>query len=295
MRRSRTSVLVLGLALPALAACGGSGGGGGGGGPPSAVVVHVATSGTIAGDATRLSHPWLNGDPDARLMVTHVINPGGGSVTVQNRDPIGVRYVGVFGQWEIFNLNGAPMEPDASFFVTVLEDTESIVHTALPGNIAAHQTEISSAGGDPAAVLFVTQFAGAPDSPGYTVNPHNVGVYFTGAAWRIFNQDFAPMPEGARFFVAVDPPSGDAYTHVTTAPSVGGSLSQWTYLDHAMLNDNPEAVFHVTAHWDPPGPGHGYNDHPLGVVYNYFLGRWAIVNVDDGEMLVDRAFNVWIQ
>jgi hypothetical protein len=295
MRRCRLLVLAPALLFPVLAACGGSGGGGDGGSaaPPAGSFVHTAV--TIDGAATPLSNPSLDGNASARLMVTHLLNSGPLSI-VQNRHPIGVRYEASLGQWEIFNLDGAPMEPDASFFVTVLAVGDSSLHAATPGNVEGNVTRLSLPGadGDPGAKLFLTPYAGSIGSPDYTANPHHVGVYFGAGTWRIFNQDRDPMTLGARFFVVVREIARDTYTHRTTAASIGGPLDQGTYLDHPMLNDTPGAVLHVTAHWNPPGTPGTYNDHPIGVLYDFSVGRWAVVNADDGEMVENCSFNVWI-
>jgi len=65
-----------------------------------------------------------------------------------------------------------------------------------------------------------------------------------------------------------------------------------TYLDHPVINDNPEAVLHVTQDWNPERGGESYNDHPIGVWYDSDARRWAIVNLDLAEIPVGADFNV---
>jgi hypothetical protein len=53
---------------------------------------------------------------------------------------------------------------------------------------------------DPRARLLVTQRWSAASA---VFNPHNVGVYYTGGGWRVFNEDGAAMPNNVEFNVAV--------------------------------------------------------------------------------------------
>ena len=78
--------------------------------------VHTATPYNISNDTTFIDDPNLNGQPGARVFVTQNYNPGGiGGVA----DPhtVGVYYTST--QWAIFNEDGAPMPPQASFNVMV--------------------------------------------------------------------------------------------------------------------------------------------------------------------------------
>jgi hypothetical protein len=74
---------------------------------------------SINGDSTIIDDPTLNGQPSAKLFVTHVFYPNGGSVTTDDHT-IGVWYNTYVGRWEIFNEDGAVMPTGASFEYTVL-------------------------------------------------------------------------------------------------------------------------------------------------------------------------------
>ena len=69
-------------------------------------------------------------------------------------------------------------------------------------------------------------------------------------------------------------------------------LGNWTYLDHPLINDNPNAILYVTQNWNPGGEGGGYNDHPIGVWYHTDRSKWAIFNEDRAAMPVGADFNV---
>jgi hypothetical protein len=297
MRRSVVVVVAL-SGLLGTAGCGGGGGGGGGGDSgPTEVFLHTSGPDTLMGAGTQISHPWIDDNPAARLAVTHVLNPGGGAFTVVNPHPIGVRYVGVWGRWEIFNEDGVLMDPGVSFFVRILEGAAQFLHTALPENTTGNRTTIAhpEIDGDSGAKVFVTQYAGAPDSLGYVENPAEVGVYYTSGTWRIFNQDLADMPLGANFFVSFQPLGRLVFTHDATAPTLGGPGGRRTFMSHPSLDGLPDLAVLVTQNWNPGGTAGVYNDHPIGVFYDAPSGLWAIENVDGGAIPVGASFNVWIQ
>jgi len=123
------------------------------------------------------------------------------------------------------------------------------VHRAAFQHIVANSTYIDHplTTGNPDAILLVTQLQ---DSGSDAVdNARPVGVWYganRGGEWAIFNQDLAPMPEGATFnVVASEEPSevsgtvgvnGSVSVH-RAAPSNNAEGS--TYVDHPSLTKAP--------------------------------------------------------
>src|SRR5215213_6786334 len=59
----------------------------------------------------------------------------------------------------------------------------------------------------------------------------------------------------------------------------------WTYIDHPLVNDNPDAILYVMPNYNPHGEKHApHEPHPIGVWYDQNRGRWAIYNVDQAPM-----------
>ena len=85
--------------------------------------------------------------------------------------------------------------------------TPAFIHRATAGNIIGNYTTINHphCNGDPNAILIVTQNWN-PGGVGGTYNNHPVGVFYTGAAWAVFNQDLAAIPPSAAFNVLVIKP-----------------------------------------------------------------------------------------
>ena len=172
------------------------------------------------------------------------------------------------------------------------DETAAFVHRAALQNIVGNSTYIDHplANGNPNAFILITQGSG---SDGDVYDDHPVGVWYDanrGGRWAIFNQDLAPMPEGAAFDVAVlEEPGGAVFVHRATPAN---TVVNGTYLDHPSTNGNLDVVLAVTPNWNPDGGAGTYNDHPVGVRYDADEEKWVILNQDLGPMPEGAAFNV---
>ena len=108
----------------------------------------------------------------------------------------------------------------------------------------------------------------------------------------IFNQDYAVMPEGASFNIWIPSVDTAVFVHFARAVTI---TDNFTYIDHPLTNNNPDAIVFVTQNWNPSGVGNVYNDQPIGVWYSTLAKKWSIFNQDNtSSMPVDAAFNVLI-
>jgi hypothetical protein len=166
-------------------------------GATSCLYRHVSTIDNILGNVTLLDEPALNGHPEAFILVL----PAGGLANPAN---VGVFYDSSRLQWGIFNEDLTAMATNRWF--TVFDDSCAIgLGNRYFFTCGGPQANTCGMGGlvengDPAAKLLVTQRwdAGAP-----VYNPHAIGVYYAAGVWRVFNEDGAAMPLGAKFNVAV--------------------------------------------------------------------------------------------
>jgi len=140
------------------------------------------------------------------------------------------------------------------------------------------------------AILLVAR---SSEAGGGAYDAHRIGVWYDanrGGRWAIFNQDLAPMSEGAAFDVTVlEEPGGDVFVHRAVPDDTVGNE---TFVDHPSTNENPDAFLSVTPNWNPGGGAGTYLDHPVGVRYNADKGKWAILNRDLAPMPEGAAFNV---
>ncbi len=171
----------------------------GGVGAPSCIYTHSSAEDNILANVTFLDVPALNGHPEAFVLVLPFAFPT--AITPAN---VGLYYDSSRSQWGIFNEDLTAMPANRWF--TVYDNTCAI---GL-GNrylFTCNSPELNRCGmgglienGNPAVRLLVTQLWDA-SAPVY--NPHPVGVYYEAGIWKVFNEDLANMPIGAKFNVAV--------------------------------------------------------------------------------------------
>jgi len=253
---------------------------------------HEATAFNTSGNHTLISNPLLNNKPNATVFVTQNWTPAG-EIGVYNRHVVGVWYSISAGRWSIFNQDFAAMPEGASFNVLVSSvDETTIVHVATADNISSQVSQIDDPriNGNPNALLTVSQNWN-PGGVGGVYNAHSIGVWYAGNHWHLFNQDLAPMPENASFNILIPPTDAAAFTHVAT---LANSASQSTYIDHPLLNGNPDAIVFATQNWNPGGVGNIYNDHHISVWYSTSEQKWSIFNQDLAGMPEGAAFNIYV-
>jgi hypothetical protein len=90
-------------------------------------------------------------------------------------------------------------------------------------------------------------------------------------------------------FEVVVPPASQSFVHQAVP---GNTISNSTYLDNPLTNGEPNAALSVTQNWNPGGGSGVYNDHPIGVVYDQDVQKWAIYIRDGTLMPNGAAFNV---
>ena len=174
------------------------------------------------------------------------------------------------------------------------EDTAkgaSFVHRATGGNSRGDYTYLGDPAidGDPDAVVMVPVSA-ARGSGGGAPYGHNVGVWYEAGAqkWAIFNQDRSAVPAGAAFRVVL-PPAPESFVHRAELDITVGNA---TFLNDPLTDGKADAVVSVTQNWNPGGGAGVYNDHPVGVLYDEDVQKWAVYNRDGARMPEGAAFNV---
>jgi len=260
--------------------------------PRSDIFVHTVTaSNKVPFAATYIDNALTNGHPNAIVFTT--LNEACNLNLCQlDSHNIGVFYDG--NKWRIFNQDGWAMLVGNAFNVLVPNpDTSVFVQKATAANIKGSDTIIDYplTNGNPNAKILVTPNYG-PGGVGGIYDDHPIGVKYEGGQWRIFNQDGYLMLDGAAFnvFVPTAGPGVAVFVHSATA---GNSVLDGTFINNALTNGNPNAIILVTPNYTPGGSS-AWEDHPIGVVYNHYIRKWAIFNQDGVDMPVDAAFNVYV-
>lgn len=259
--------------------------------------VHTATASNTNANSTKIQSAegfgawYLQYRPTARVLVTPRLaqtNP------VFNPHPIGVWYDGT--DWNIYNEDGAAMELGAQF--NVRPDGFDIagdnpIHTNTTTNTFLNFSLFNEVFVPWVASTMVTLTHNwnPPEAEGSRVLlPHNLGVWFNGSVWSVFNQDMASMPVNAKFNLRSFGYQGEgAFIHTATSANTSGSF---TTIDNVDTNHQPNAILIVTPNWNPIGAPATYYDVPYGVQWNGT--GWTVRSLDGQSIPLGASFNVYV-
>lgn len=251
---------------------------------------HIALSSTNSANYTTIDNPATNDKPNARLFITHNWNRSGSGV--YNDKVSGLWYKSSANKWTIFDQGSNPIIENSAYDIWVVDAADSMVfqHTARSYNTSSNYTIINhpKLDGKPNAAILVTQIL--IDTAGNTYNDHEIGVWYTGSNWSVFNQDGSAMPDGASFNVMILTDQNSLLHKATT----GNITAAVTYIDNPYLNNNPQAIIYVTQNWNPGGGSGTYNTSKIGTFYSTTQNKWTIYNEDQAAMVENSNYNVYI-
>ncbi len=258
---------------------------------PANFFIHTATADNSVEHITTLDHPLLNGNPDAVLIVTQNFNPSG-SGNVYNDRAIGAYYFG--GLWQLYNENQEAMPENASFNIYIAnENDESFTHVHDADNKGLNETFLDhpQLNNRPDQVVFNTHYW----TPHQVYNPETTyaGYQQSVNRWAIFKEqtdEFNFLPENAAFHVVIPSPLHETFVHEATSSNI---TSNWTAIDHPLLNENPDAIFFAETNWD--GSNYLKNTRSnLGVWYNQSTQKWNVFTQDLSDVNEESKFNILI-
>lgn len=186
--------------------------------------LYTADSAKIAGNTAYIDHVSINGDTNAMVFVNDVWNPEGVK-SAYNTNTIGVYFNKVNKKWTIYNQAFlTPMVKGSSYNIIVPTPASGIttfVHTSTKTNVSLNQTRIDhpDANNNPNAHVFVTQRWNHREGTG-KYNNHEVGVYYNGSRWTIYNQDQIKMDTGVHFNVMIIPNNTASITSQKMSPTM---------------------------------------------------------------------------
>jgi hypothetical protein len=261
-----------------------------GGSLPSPVghsFIHIARPENTLADLTLIDHPLTNNNPNAHLLVTsHWLREG--DFGVFNNNEVGLFYNNAHGKWGVYNESTNPMPSGAAFNIFVADSpTISVQHTSSPENINLNWTLIDDPdlNNQPNLILFANHHFQSER------HPHVTGVWYSGQ-WSIFNQDQMSMVADRTFNIVAASEQNNVFVHVADADNIN---AYWTYIDHPLLNSNPDAIIFVSQIWNPFGAVEGvYNDNPITVWYDPDPEQWAIMNQSLADIPLDAKFSVML-
>lgn len=168
----------------------------------------------------------------------------------------------------------------AMLYILSMDAQTLIEHVATSNNTASHITSIDHAmtNGKADAILIVTQKYGV-------YNDNEIGVWYSGGKWKIFNQNRKAMPKNAMFNILVLPKkTKQSFVHTTTSSNTSGNL---TTLNSPLVNNKPGALVFVSQSYGT------YNISNVGSWYN--ANKWKIYNENtDQKIPIGTKFNVLV-
>ncbi len=251
------------------------------------IFIHKATPESIIDGYTFLNHPLLNGNPDAKLLVTHNWNPSGGAGEWNNKNS-GVFYSFTENKWAIYNEDLSSALPNRSYNVYIAQDDEVFTIASSTITPVSNYLEFDYPGitGNPQAFLGVQTYW----NPNEVVNNTMYGFEYATDTWYIYDETFTGIPQGAAFFVLVSGIGVQNARHISTAGNISVSA---TFVDHPLLNNQPDAIFFVSHIYGSDGASVDVKS-PLGVFYSTSENKWAIFREDGLDMPQNAGFNLFI-
>ena len=253
--------------------------------------VHTATASTIVGNITIIDNPDINGDPTARLLITHNYNPPG-SPGVFNDNISGIRFNNVEQKWVIYNeFDTVDIVEGSSYNIYIAQGDEVFEHIhdapTQPHPFYSY-LDHPELNGDPGKNVVITNYW----NPNGVANQKKYGTFYDEIElkWVLYTENFTNPLNGVAFFVGVEGTNVDAIRHEATPGSIVGNLS---IIDHPLLNNNPEAVVVLTHNWGIAGDSSNVViDKNLGVTYSG--SNWAVHLEDQSAFPEDAKFDIFI-
>lgn len=182
---------------------------------------------------------------------------------------------------------GLPVTEDGGSFIHISSVTTSInnqtfIASEVPASDASPMTD-----SNPAAVIFATHNVSAST----TLQTLPFGVYYNGN-WALFNQDGSTtFPTGVGFNIQVQGKSDSVFVHTATADNIDDAFTQFTIIDHPLLNNDSDAseIISIMPLWQ----GVYFNKH-VGVYFHPGYNRWTIFSEDASPMAEGAMFNVQV-
>ncbi len=129
--------------------------------------------------------------------------------------------------------------------------------------------------------LHVTSNWNPAGAPGI-YNNSNEGIYYETGNWRVFNEDFVSIPDGATFNIIKNSGKSNTFEHTSTGSTAASRINR------SGMDGQSGLIVQASQHWTGI-----YNDNPLGIFY--VSGNWYVNNVNGTAMPVGSNFNIFYQ
>jgi len=208
--------------------------------PGVGVFNHNSSPTILDTNFTILDHPFLNGNPDARLVISRDWSVGNS----YNANPTGVWYNSGPQRWTVFNPSVVPMPANTNFNIHAdLNGAHSFTHLTNAGNLVPGGTlsrlDHPKLNLNPNAKITVTH-----DWRGVYVDSP-LGVKYENGRWHVLREDGMNLAPNLRFNILIGEPN-------TASPpleiaNTGSQITLW--------NHHPLGIIQHSGNLQPPwGP-----------------------------------------
>lgn len=255
------------------------------------IYIHTATEGDFF---TTLNIPELINNPEAKFVVSHTWNPGGGNTGVLNNHPFDV-YLFNGIEWRISNIDDSDIPIGTKFNVFIPDNPDDdFVHIATAENAASpihtliDNPDFNNNNRGPFAVW--TRFY----NPNSVESDSPYGFYYDVTANKrgLYAEDAIAIQQGAAFFILNGGTTEDAnhFSHTAVAANI---INNTTLIDSPALNGNPNATFVFSHYWGSAGSSSEVNVvSQMGTFYNDNEQKWGIFRTDELPMPVGATFDI---
>lgn len=243
---------------------------------------HTATAETFVGIYSYLDHPLLNGNANAKIIVTHKWTAEAGGSGVFNNNTVGLYYTG--SRWALFNENLTPIVENSCYNIYINQDDEVITITSPSNQNNSFPIDHPEVNGNPNAYLAIQNYYNG------VLNNKNYAFQYDNNTWYVSEETVSEFTRNAYFFLLINGVAVENARHLSTAANTTNNV---TTIDHPLLNNNPEALLFIS-HINEIGGSEGVIPSPIGVYYNTTLNQWAIYREDADNIPVGSVFNLFI-
>ncbi len=226
--------------------------------------VQIATAANTHGDYTLIDNSLLNGDKDAVIIVTPVLDLSNILQAFSfDTTRVGVEYLSKYGRWAIVNEDQSAMPVGARFNVegSIAQTSTSYTLFVNTGSFV-NPTQVGIDGFSSGAQILVTHQIYEPAAK---YDTHTLGVSFNKGLnqWVLLHEDSTAIQSG-QFYNIVLWPASNQYTHVVSVNTLGLLACANT----SALNGNASASPVVTIN------GNGVTA-PVALLYDPLNQEWC--------------------
>lgn len=158
---------------------------------------HTVTVANSSWNVSYIDNAALNNTPSAVFFISKTWENG-----VYDTAHVGIWYDATEGKWSVFNENGNPLQVNSTYNIFIPDAATSFYkHTATSNYYITYLDNPLLNGNPDARIFIVHDLTNDPATEGY-INDE-LGVWYDGSGWTIYNENIDTLFNGATFNVLI--------------------------------------------------------------------------------------------